>query len=120
VHTVHPGANCLPGTECQAWNEKPRPEQRSDTGKPKGRNAGPHSCLSVYRCHSAVLAAVSHSTPDTQFREGSSLQDGLYARIDNISVSVDGMAGGVKNSAIAIIQGNLAQVAARKTLSASV
>nr|WP_265093823.1 DUF1983 domain-containing protein [Enterobacter cloacae] len=30
------------------------------------------------------------------------------------------MAGGVKNSAIAIIQGNLAQVAARKTLSASV
>ncbi len=38
------------------------------------------SCLSVYRCHSAVMAAVSHSTPDTQFREGSSLQDGLYAR----------------------------------------
>ncbi|ENB7484126.1 phage tail protein [Enterobacter hormaechei] len=44
----------------------------------------------------------------------------LGQRIDNISVSVDGMAGGVKNSAIAIIQGNLAQVAARKTLSASV
>ena len=33
---------------------------------------------------------------------------------------MDGMTGGVKNSAIAIIQGNLAQVAARKTLSASV
>ena len=44
----------------------------------------------------------------------------LGQRIDNISVSVDGVAGGVKNSAIAIIQGNLAQVAARKTLSASV
>ncbi|HCM9633890.1 TPA: phage tail protein [Enterobacter hormaechei subsp. steigerwaltii] len=44
----------------------------------------------------------------------------LGQRIDNISVTVDGMAGGVKNSAIAIIQGNLAQVAARKTLSASV
>ena len=44
----------------------------------------------------------------------------LGQRIDNISVSVDGMAGGVKTSAIAIIQGNLAQVAARKTLSASV
>ncbi|EKY3879180.1 phage tail protein [Enterobacter hormaechei] len=44
----------------------------------------------------------------------------LGQRIDNISVSVDGMTGGVKNSAIAIIQGNLAQVAARKTLSASV
>ena len=42
--------------------------------------APPHSCLSVYRCHSAVMAAVSHSTPDTQFREGSSLQAGLYAR----------------------------------------
>ena len=27
--------------------------------------APPHSCLSVYRCHSAVMAAVSHSTPDT-------------------------------------------------------
>ncbi|MEP8853781.1 DUF1983 domain-containing protein [Enterobacter hormaechei] len=44
----------------------------------------------------------------------------LGQRIDYISVSVDGMTGGVKNSAIAIIQGNLAQVAARKTLSASV
>ncbi len=32
------------------------------------------------RCHSAVMAAVSHSTPDTRFREGSSLQAGLYAR----------------------------------------
>ncbi len=26
------------------------------------------------------MTAVSHSTPDTQFREGSSLQAGLYAR----------------------------------------
>ena len=42
--------------------------------------APPHSCLSVYRCHSAVMAAVSHSTPDTRFREGSSLRAGLYAR----------------------------------------
>ncbi|WP_341350375.1 phage tail tip fiber protein [Enterobacter ludwigii] len=33
---------------------------------------------------------------------------------------MDGMTGGVKNSAIAIIQANLAQVATRKTLSASV
>lgn len=49
--------------------------------------------------------------------------DGLAqaeVKIDELSVSMDGMAGGVKNSAIAIIQGNLAQVAARKTLSASV
>ena len=38
------------------------------------------SCLSVYRCHSAVMAAFSHSTPDTQVRVGSSLQAGLYAR----------------------------------------
>ena len=44
----------------------------------------------------------------------------LGQRIDNIRVSMDGMAGGVKNSAIAIIQNGLAQVAARKTLSASV
>ncbi|ENY3728271.1 host specificity protein J [Enterobacter kobei] len=41
-------------------------------------------------------------------------------KIDEISVSRDGMTGGVKNSAIAIIQANLAQVATRKTLSASV
>ncbi|EHP6947738.1 DUF1983 domain-containing protein [Escherichia coli] len=44
----------------------------------------------------------------------------LGQRIDSISVSMDGMTGGVKNSAIAIIQSGLAQVAARKTLSASV
>ncbi|MDK9634572.1 host specificity protein J [Enterobacter hormaechei] len=44
----------------------------------------------------------------------------LGQRIDEISVSVDGIAGGVKNSGIAIIQNGLAQVAARKTLSASV
>lgn len=44
----------------------------------------------------------------------------LGQRIDNISVSMDGMTGGVKNSAIAIIQANLAQVATRKRLSATV
>jgi predicted phage tail protein len=49
--------------------------------------------------------------------------DGLAqaeVKIDEISVSMDGMTGGLKNSAIAIIQANLAQVATRKTLSASV
>ncbi|MDZ5700916.1 TipJ family phage tail tip protein [Enterobacter ludwigii] len=49
--------------------------------------------------------------------------DGLAqaeVKIDEISVSMDGMTGGVKNSAIAIIQANLAQVATRKTLSALV
>ncbi|MCE2006748.1 host specificity protein J [Enterobacter bugandensis] len=49
--------------------------------------------------------------------------DGLAqaeVKIDEISVSMDGMKGGVKNSAIAIIQANIAQVATRKTLSASV
>ncbi|VAM37377.1 gp24 [Enterobacter hormaechei] len=44
----------------------------------------------------------------------------LGQRIDNISVSMDGMTGGVKNSAIAIIQNGLAQVATRKRLSATV
>lgn len=44
----------------------------------------------------------------------------LGQRIDSISVTMDGMTGGVKNSAIAIIQNGLAQVAARKTLSATV
>ncbi|HEI4030020.1 TPA: phage tail protein [Escherichia coli] len=44
----------------------------------------------------------------------------LGQRIDSISVSMEGMTGGVKNSAIAIIQNGLAQVATRKSLSASV
>ena len=60
-------------------------ETRQDYKDPKGfplvaPRALSCSCLSVYRCHSAVMAAVSHSTPDTQFRVGSSLQAGLYAR----------------------------------------
>ena len=35
------------------------------------------SCLAVYRCLSAVMAAFSYTTPDTRFRLGSSLQAGL-------------------------------------------
>ncbi|MED7683325.1 host specificity protein J [Enterobacter ludwigii] len=49
--------------------------------------------------------------------------DGLAqaeVKIDEISVSMHGMTGGVKNSAIAIIQNGLAQVATRKRLSATV
>lgn len=44
--------------------------------------------------------------------------DGLAqaaVKIDEISVSMDGMAGGVKNSAIAIIQNGLAQVTSRRS-----
>lgn len=43
--------------------------------------------------------------------------DGLSAaevKIDDVRVAMDGMSAGVKNSAIAIIQGNLAQVASRR------
>lgn len=39
----------------------------------------------------------------------------LGQRIDSISLSMDGMTGGVKNSAIAIIQNGLAQVTARRS-----
>lgn len=39
----------------------------------------------------------------------------LGQRIDSISVSMDGMTGGVKNSAIAIIQSGLAQVTSRRS-----
>ncbi|WLD34071.1 phage tail protein [Enterobacter cloacae subsp. cloacae] len=39
----------------------------------------------------------------------------LGQRIESISVSMDGMTGGVKNSAIAIIQNGLAQVTARRS-----
>lgn len=47
--------------------------------------------------------------------------DGLSAaetKIDDMRVSIDGMSGGVKNSAIAIIQGNLAQVTSRRSQTA--
>lgn len=60
---------------------------------------------------------------EQQAKEIQENADGLAqaeVKIDEISVSMDGMTGGVKNSAIAIIQANLAQVATRKTLSASV
>ncbi|EHF0012472.1 phage tail protein [Escherichia coli] len=43
----------------------------------------------------------------------------LGQRIDSISVSMDGMTGGVKNSAIAIIQANLAQVTSRRSQTAT-
>ncbi|WP_421355283.1 host specificity protein J [Pseudocitrobacter faecalis] len=49
--------------------------------------------------------------------------DGLAqaeVKIDEIALSMDGVTGQVKNSAYAIIQSNLAQVATRKTLSATV
>lgn len=49
--------------------------------------------------------------------------DGLAqaaVKIDEIALSMDGVNGQMKNSAIAIIQSNLAQVATRKTLSATV
>ncbi|MGS6277199.1 host specificity protein J [Enterobacter intestinihominis] len=68
---------------------------------------------------SSTVGGVSSSLSELE-QTVATADTALGLRIDNISVSVDGMAGGVKNSAIAIIQGNLAQVAARKTLSASV
>jgi len=49
--------------------------------------------------------------------------DGLAqaeVKIDEISLSMDGVSGGIHNSAIAIIQNGLAQVATRKTLAATV
>ncbi|WP_426769763.1 host specificity protein J [Enterobacter cloacae complex sp. 374A1] len=68
---------------------------------------------------SSTVGGVSSSLSELE-QTVATADTALGQRIDNISVSVDGMAGGVKNSAIAIIQGNLAQVAARKMLSASV
>ncbi|WP_407214241.1 host specificity protein J [Enterobacter hormaechei] len=68
---------------------------------------------------SSTVGGVSSSLSELE-QTVATADTALGQRIDNISVSMDGMAGGVKNSAIAIIQGNLAQVAARKTLSASV
>ncbi len=60
---------------------------------------------------------------EQQAKEIQENADGLAqaaVKIDEIALSMDGVAGQMKNSAIAIIQGNLAQVATRKTLSATV
>jgi len=68
---------------------------------------------------SSTVGEVSSSLSDLE-QTVATADTALGQRIDSISVSMDGMTGGVKNSAIAIIQGNLAQVATRKSLSASV
>ncbi|HCJ9735763.1 TPA: phage tail protein [Escherichia coli] len=68
---------------------------------------------------SSTVGDVSSSLSDLE-QTVATADTALGQRIDNISVSMDGMTGRVKNSAIAIIQANLAQVATRKTLSASV
>ncbi|EPJ5334057.1 host specificity protein J [Enterobacter cloacae] len=68
---------------------------------------------------SSTVGDVSSSLSDLE-QTVATADTALGQRIDSISVSMDGMTGGVKNSAIAIIQGNLAQVATRRTLSASV
>lgn len=68
---------------------------------------------------SSTVGDVSSSLSDLE-QTVATADTALGQRIDSISVSMDGMTGGVKNSAIAIIQNGLAQVAARKSLSASV
>ncbi|BBM28152.1 hypothetical protein OIPHN069_46690 (plasmid) [Enterobacter hormaechei subsp. hoffmannii] len=68
---------------------------------------------------SSTVGGVSSSLSELE-QTVATADTALGQRIDSISVSMDGMTGGVKNSAIAIIQNGLAQVAARKTLSASV
>ncbi|MXG71485.1 DUF1983 domain-containing protein [Escherichia coli] len=68
---------------------------------------------------SSTVGDVSSSLSDLE-QTVATADTSLGQRIDSISVSMDGMTGGVKNSAIAIIQNGLAQVATRKSLSASV
>ncbi|QEP84869.1 DUF1983 domain-containing protein [Escherichia coli] len=68
---------------------------------------------------SITVGDVSSSLSDLE-QTVATADTALGQRIDSISVSMDGMTGGVKNSAIAIIQNGLAQVATRKSLSASV
>ncbi|WP_130626423.1 phage tail protein [Enterobacter sp. A8] len=68
---------------------------------------------------SSTVGDVSSSLSDLE-QTVATADTALGQRIDSISVSMDGMTGGFKNSAIAIIQNGLAQVATRKSLSASV
>lgn len=68
---------------------------------------------------SSTVGDVSSSLSDLE-QTVATADTALGQQIDSISVSMDGMTGGVKNSAIAIIQNGLAQVATRKRLSATV
>jgi predicted phage tail protein len=68
---------------------------------------------------SSTVGDVSSSLSDLE-QTVATADTALGQRIDSINVSMDGMTGGVKNSAIAIIQNGLAQVATRKRLSATV
>ncbi|MFK5754804.1 host specificity protein J [Escherichia coli] len=68
---------------------------------------------------SSTVGDVSSSLSDLE-QTVATADTALGQRIDSISVSMDGMTGGVKNSSIAIIQNGLAQVATRKRLSATV
>lgn len=68
---------------------------------------------------SSTVGDVSSSLSDLE-QTVATADTALGQRIDSISVSMDGMTGGVKNSAIAIIQNGLAQVTTRKRLSATV
>lgn len=63
---------------------------------------------------SSTVGDVSSSLSDLE-QTVATADTALGQRIDSISVSMDGMTGGVKNSAIAIIQNGLAQVASRRS-----
>lgn len=63
---------------------------------------------------SSTFGEVSSSLSELE-QTVATVDTALGQRIDSISVSMDGMTGGVKNSAIAIIQNGLAQVTARRS-----
>ncbi|HED6242507.1 TPA: phage tail protein [Enterobacter cloacae] len=63
---------------------------------------------------SSTVGEVSSSLSELE-QTVATVDTALGQRIDSISVSMDGMTGGVKNSAIAIIQNGLAQVTARRS-----
>ncbi|EPF6064001.1 host specificity protein J [Enterobacter cloacae] len=63
---------------------------------------------------SSMVGEVSSSLSELE-QTVATADTALGQRIDSISVSMDGMTGGVKNSAIAIIQNGLAQVTARRS-----
>ncbi|HDC4776927.1 TPA: phage tail protein [Enterobacter kobei] len=63
---------------------------------------------------SSTVGDVSSSLSDLE-QTVATADTALGQRIDSISVSMDGMTGGVKNSAIAIIQNGMAQVTSRRS-----
>ena len=77
--TVQLGANCLPGTECQAWNEINAAITADDTGKPNGRNRRAHEGA-IGETPGIFIVLSGFATTDLSVRFRDARQGGAYGK----------------------------------------